>query len=317
MLLNKTSSITFQPVAPYSYELSLRKPAGWWWSTPDEKYAKGTLWTATRFNGKMVGVKLTSRGFTAKPEMNCTVYSRAKLVSAEREGIERMLRRALKIDEDLSDFYIMAAHDSILHDVVADLYGMRTVSWPELFPALILAVTLQMAPMKRSNQMMDLILQIYGDTVHFNRKTVKYWPSTKRIASADVAELQARARLGYRAHNLVEIAKTLETSMLTMDELYSMEPEEAKKQLLALMGIGEYSAELVMPGMGFPLDVWSSKIFSVLFRGKVPEDPRAAVSMLKEEATKRWGRWAGYAFVYVLNDLPLLSKRVGADLTRF
>jgi 3-methyladenine DNA glycosylase/8-oxoguanine DNA glycosylase len=102
-----------------------------------------------------------------------------------------------------------------------------------------------------------------------------------------------------------------------MDELYSMEPEEAKNKLLTLYGIGEYSAELVMPKMGFPLDVWSAKIFSVLFYGKVPEKPPDAIPSLKENAKQRWGDWMGYAFVYVLNDLPKLSKRIGVDLTKF
>ena len=96
-----------------------------------------------------------------------------------------------------------------------------------------------------------------------------------------------------------------------------MEPAEAKKKLLTLQGIGEYSAELVMPKTGFPLDVWSAKIFHVLFYGKIPEKPRDAIPALKEAAEKRWGNWSGYAFVYVLNDLPKLSKRVGVDLTKF
>jgi hypothetical protein len=69
--------------------------------------------------------------------------------------------------------------------------------------------------------------------------------------------------------------------------------------------------------MGFPLDVWSAKIFGVLFRGSIPENPRKAVPELKLEGERRWGRWAGLAFVYVLNDLPALSKHVGADLMGF
>jgi len=72
-----------------------------------------------------------------------------------------------------------------------------------------------------------------------------------------------------------------------------------------------------MPGMGFSLDTWSSKIFSVLFRGKVPDNPRDAIPPLKKEANKRWGKWAGYAFVNVLNDSPKISKRIGIDLTKF
>ncbi|HLN88708.1 MAG TPA: hypothetical protein VK253_01440, partial [Candidatus Binatia bacterium] len=103
----------------------------------------------------------------------------------------------------------------------------------------------------------------------------------------------------------------------TMDELSAMEPEETKNKLLTLRGIGEYSADLVMPRTGFPLDVWSAKIFNLLLFGNFPEKARDAIPALKFEAEKRWGDWKGHAFVYVLNDLPKLSKRVGVDLTKF
>jgi 3-methyladenine DNA glycosylase/8-oxoguanine DNA glycosylase len=72
-----------------------------------------------------------------------------------------------------------------------------------------------------------------------------------------------------------------------------------------------------MPKMGFPLDVWSAKIFNVLFFGKETQKPREAIPTLKEVAEQRWGDWSGYAFVYILNDLAKLSKRVGTDLTKF
>jgi 3-methyladenine DNA glycosylase/8-oxoguanine DNA glycosylase len=194
---------------------------------------------------------------------------------------------------------------------------MHTVAWPELFPALILAVTLQMAPMKRSNQMMDLLIRGFGENAVFDGKNVAYWPSTKKIAATLPKELQEKAKLGYRAKNLVAIAAALEAGFPTMDELYAMKTDEAKNALLSLFGIGSYSAELVMPGMGFPLDVWSAKIFGILFRGRVPEKPRSSIEELMKIGRERWGKWAGLAFVYILNDLPRLSKRVGVDLTGF
>lgn len=317
MLLKKSVSFILKPVPPYSFELTVHKPAGWWWSTPDEKFEKGTLWTATRFNKKPLGLRLTQHGITSKPEIECTVFSQRILDEPTQANIERMLHRALQIEDDLTEFYKLAAEDKILRDVVMDLCGMHTVAWPELFPALILAVTLQMAPMKRSDQMMDLIMEHFGEQVEFDGKSVRYWPSTKKIAVTPVEELQFKAKLGYRAKNLVAISKALEAGFPTMDDLFALEPNEAKKKLLTLYGIGEYSAELVMPGMGFPLDVWSAKIFSALFLGNVPQDPREAIASLKEEAVKRWGRWVGQAFVYVLNDLPRLSERLGKDLTKF
>jgi 3-methyladenine DNA glycosylase/8-oxoguanine DNA glycosylase len=165
--------------------------------------------------------------------------------------------------------------------------------------------------------MMDLLIQDFGENAVFDGKTVRYWPSTKKIAAAPPKELQAKAKLGYRAKNLVAIAAALEAGFPTMDELYAMETAEAKKMLMSLFGIGNYSAELVMPGMGFPLDVWSAKIFGILFRGKVPENPRGSIEELMKIGRERWGKWVGLAFVYILNDLPRLSKRVGVDLTGF
>jgi len=315
--LKESYSVKIEAVPPYSFDLTLHKPAGWWWSTPDEVFIQGTCWSVTRFNGKLLGLKLSSTGTKEKPQIACTIYSKIKIDYAEKESIIRTLKRALKVEEDLTDFCKLSEKDPILQGVVKDLFGMHTVGWPELFPALILAVTLQMAPMKRSNQMMDLLMEKYGDNATFDGKTIRYWPSAKTIATTSAEELKTEAKLGYRAKNLAEIAKALTHGFPSMDELNAMDPEEAKQKLLTLYGIGSYSAELVMPKMGLPLDVWSAKIFSALFFGTKPENPRDAIIDLKRVAEERWGEWKGYAFVYVLNDLPNLSKKVGVDLTKF
>jgi len=79
--------------------------------------------------------------------------------SQEKDHITQTVERALGVKEDLSEFYVMASKDNILRELVKDLHDMLTIAWPELFPALILAVTLQMAPMKRSNKMMELLIE--------------------------------------------------------------------------------------------------------------------------------------------------------------
>ena len=310
-------SVDLEPVPPYDFDLTVHKPAGWWWSTPSEVYEEHTLWTATRFGRRLVGLKLESKGTLMKPKVKCSVFSEKAGDDLEEQETAGMLRRALGTDEDIAGFYEFANKDEILRGVIQDLCGMRTPAWPELFPALILAVTLQMAPMKRSNQMMDLLMDQFGEDACFSEKVVRYWPSSERISASSADELKAKAKLGYRAQNLFSIASTLKTGFPTMDELYSMVPGEAKKKLMTLRGIGEYSAEIVMPEMGFPLDVWSAKIFHILFFGKETESPRETIPELKKMAEKRWGKWRGHVFVYVLNDLAKISKRLGIDLTRF
>jgi 3-methyladenine DNA glycosylase/8-oxoguanine DNA glycosylase len=177
--LEEAFSVKIEPVPPYSFEFTLQKPAGWWWSTPHEDFKNDTCWRATRFNNELLGLKLQSTGTTQKPQIHSTIYSRTKIGCSEKQRIIRMLKRALKTEEDLTDFYKLSQKDPILRGVVKDLYGMHTVGWSELFPALILVVTLQMAPMKRSNQMIDLLIAKYGDHASFDGKTIRYWPPPK------------------------------------------------------------------------------------------------------------------------------------------
>ena len=309
------NSFRVKPVAPYSYPLTVHKPAGWSLLTPYEIYEDGILWTATRMDsGQMLGLKLTSLGTIDKPEIHCVVFSEKKMDPKAKLGLIETLTWMLGAREDINGFYALGRRDPLVRALVKDLYGMRDTNRPDLFPMLTLALTLQMAPMKRSYQMMDLLIKKYGSKIVFDKKKIQYWPSPETIAKASVKELEEKCKLGYRAKHLKSIAQSLCKGFPTYIELSRMPPNEAKVKLMELGGIGEYSADIVSPHPGFPLDVWSVKIFSLLLFNKQPEKPRESIPMLKEKAEERWGEWRGYVFTYVLNDLENLSARFNANL---
>jgi hypothetical protein len=56
--------VELEAIPPYSFELTLRKPAGWYWSTPQEIFEKDTCWSVTRFNKALLGLKLHSTGIS-------------------------------------------------------------------------------------------------------------------------------------------------------------------------------------------------------------------------------------------------------------
>ena len=99
-----------------------------------------------------------------------------------------------------------------------------------------------------------------------------------------------------------------------MEELERLEPEVAKRKLLELPGIGDYSADIINPHGGFPIDAWSADVFGLLFFGKEPEDRRKAIEGIKREGLHRWGKWSWMAFLYVVQDLENLSRKLGMDL---
>jgi len=316
MTLSNRYTTTIKPIPPYSFEYTVRKPAGWPWLTPEEVYENGVLWTATRIGASIVGLKLKSTGTLKQPCVICDVFSRERLTKNQRLMIVHRLRRYLDADEDIRGFCQLARKDPILKGVVRRLCGMRDAV-SDLFPSLLLATTLQLAPITRSQQMMDLLVKHYGDTVCFDGKRVVLWPSAESIAEASVRDLQRKCKLGYRAKNLKAIAQSLVKGFPDMEELAVMTPEDAKAKLMELRGIGEYSAGIVSPHPEFPADSWSSRIFHILFFGRNTKVPKGVIGKVQQEAERRWGTWKGLAFIYVLNDLRGLSKRFGVDFTSF
>jgi 3-methyladenine DNA glycosylase/8-oxoguanine DNA glycosylase len=113
----------------------------------------------------------------------------------------------------------------------------------------------------------------------------------------------------------VKLAKVMSSnSGPTLAELKALTREEAKRVLMELPGIGDYSADMINRPGGFPIDVWSATVFGKLFYGKEPENSRAAVEIVKREGIRRWGKWSWMAFFYVVQDLENLSRKLHTTL---
>ena len=76
--------------------------------------------------------------------------------------------------------------------------------------------------------MMDALLKEFGENVSFDGREILYWPLFEEIASTSIRVLENKANLGYRA-KFIKIAQVLQNGFPTMDELYSLNPEDARK----------------------------------------------------------------------------------------
>ena len=304
-----------RPLPPYDFELTVKKPAGWSLFNPFEVYERETLWTATHLCGELVGIRVHSVGTVGRPAVSVRVFSRKGFDKKRMAEAERLLGRMLGADQDLSEFYSFARKDRILKHVIKDLYGMHDTFSGTIFSEAVLAILLQMAPIKRSNEMMASFISTYGESAEFDGRRMNAWPTPERMSGVSARELAGRCKVGYRAKSMVKLAKRLSVGNFPSAEaLEEMEPERAKELLLELPGIGDYSADIINPHGGFPIDVWSAEVFGKLFFGKEPRNNREAMERVKKEGLGRWGRWSWMAFFYVAQDLENLSKRLGISI---
>lgn len=314
--LNFSFDCQITPIAPYSFKLTAKKPSGWPLFTPLEIYEEETIWTALNLNGQLVGAKLSSMGTVDKPSVQAKLFLEKQATDEKLDKIKESLIHCIGADENLQDFYDLAKNDSILKYAAADLYGMHSTSTGDtIFPDAVLAILLQMAPLNRSNSMIDCVIRKYGEKAEFDGKTIPVWPIPKKLSKLSPETLAENCRVGYRAKRIVQLAEKLEENGFpTLPELEKLSAEEAKCKLLELPGIGDYSADIINPHGGFPIDVWSVEVFGKLFFGKEPENNRQAVEEVKREGVLRWGHWSWMAFFYVVQDLEGLSKSLNLRL---
>lgn len=314
MRLRLRGRLEIDPLPPFNFRLTVRKPAGWDLFTSGEIFEDETLWTGIRFEGRPVGLKIQSRGTLRRPRVAVAVYSGREMPEEAMERLRATLAVCLGADQDLKEFYEFARKDGILKHVVESLNGMHDTQGVSLFDSVILGICLQMARPKRSSEMMEAIDRKYGETIEFDGKRLVLQPTAGRIAKLNPEVFAKECKLGYRAKYIIGSAKMIDAGFPDIQEIMRMPPEEAKERLTELPGIGDYAADIINPHGGFPIDAWSVDVFGLLFFGKQPDDRREAIEKVKQEGTRRWGKWSWMAFFYVAQDLQNLSKRLGVQL---
>ncbi len=184
--LNHHFSFDIYPIPPYNFELTVHKPAGWPLFSRDEVWKDKVLWTALHMGNELIGVKLRSSVTNYEPQINAVVFLKDFQEKSIQTKIQNTIISKLGADTDLSDFYLVAEKDPILKDTVKDLFGLHNTEFPTLFASATLAISLQMAPIARSNQMQENLVERYGEVAEFDGKKIRAWPTAKVISKTNV-----------------------------------------------------------------------------------------------------------------------------------
>ena len=312
MQLRHEYAFTLTIPGPFSFSLTVAKPAGWPWSTPGEIFKSNTLWTGVRIGPVPAGLVMTAK----KNRVSVRAFTPSPLSKEDEDDLADLVRYGFGYDEDLAGFYAFARKDPVLEKAVADHPGMRIGLVDDTFGGVVLAILLQMAPIDRSEQMMDAVVGLTGTALSFDNHVVTLWPTAEAIASFDPVVLREKTKTGYRADRLVRAAGYLTAHPVSLRGLTKIPEEEAMKILTAIPGIGRYSAAIIFGQSTPPIDAWSVVIMSELYDHRTPENPRLEIERVREELSARWGRWSWLAFAYILNDIGNLAAEYSLSRVR-
>ena len=146
-----------------------------------------------------------------------------------------VVAKLLGVEFDLAGFYEFARADAVLAVVVERLSGLRPPLAPDPFETLVTSITAQQVSLHAAFSIRNRLVERYGEP-----GSIAYaFPTRAALAAASE---DALAALGF-SRRKAEYVLGLARSALDLDALAALPDEEVKETLVAVRGLGEWTAD--------------------------------------------------------------------------
>jgi DNA-3-methyladenine glycosylase II len=149
--------------------------------------------------------------------------------------IEPVVRKLLGLELDLPGFRAFAEGDAVLAQTARRFPGYRPPLAPDPFEALVSSITAQQVSLHSAFAVRSRFIDRFGEPAEL----AVAFPTRERIARADEEELTA---LGF-SRRKAEYVLGLARADIDFDELATLPDDGVKARLVALRGLGEWSAD--------------------------------------------------------------------------
>jgi N-glycosylase/DNA lyase len=210
------------------------------------------------------------------------------------------LAYVLRLDEDLSPFYAVAADDPDL--AWATTGAGRLVRSPTVFEEVVKTICTTNCAWSATQRMVGALVEHLGEPATGVAPDGPYgraFPTPEAMAAADESFYRDVARAGYRGAYLRSLADSVAGGDLDLEVLGrasadDLPDDEVEARLLALPGVGPYAAAHVMMLLGryspLVLDSWTRPKYASLNGGRRVKD--SAI----ERRFRRYRPYSGLAF---------------------
>jgi 3-methyladenine DNA glycosylase/8-oxoguanine DNA glycosylase len=217
-----------------------------------------------------------------------------------RARVLAIVRHMLRVDEDLSEFYVLASQDS---DLAWTCTGAgRMIRSPTVFEDVVKTICTTNCSWSGTRRMVAALVEHLGEPSpgappHGWRG--RAFPTPQAMAEARPAFYRSVMRAGYRGAYLRTIARSVAAGALDLEMLGHTGPDarsddEVAERLADLPGVGPYAVAHIMMLLGrysrLVLDSATRPAYARLRGGRMVTDRTL------RRRYRRYGRYAGLAF---------------------
>ncbi len=246
--------------------------------------------------GRPRSVRVTA---DAKGDAAVEVFGRPPGVRAQDE-IRSSVQHVLRLDEDLSEFYALAAEDPDLAWVGSG--AGRMIRSATVFEEVVKTVCTTNCSWALTTKMVGALVEHLGEAAPgapANGSEGRAFPTPEAMASMDESFYREVVRAGYRSPYFRELGRLVAEKEVDLEKIGRASADEVSEDeldaaLQALPGVGPYAAAHIMMMLGrysrLILDSWTRPTYARLAGRKSVKD----TTIIRR--FRPYGRWAGLAF---------------------
>lgn len=246
-------------------------------------------------SGKVVRLCLGSGGTTDDPLIRVKVETVRALTPREKVEIRQIVRRMLRLDEDLGEFYALCG--AIKGWTLGLQPGAgRLLRCPTLFEDMVYTLCTTNTTWAGTIRMVDRLVATLGEEFP-GQAAWRAFPTAEAIAAVGETCLATEVRLGYRSRYLYQLATEVAEGRLCLQALEDpgIPAHELRQTLLQIQGIGSYAAATLLMILGrYEHLAIDSQMRDFVAKKYFQGQP---VSVAQIRATYApWGRWQYLAY---------------------
>jgi AraC family transcriptional regulator of adaptative response / DNA-3-methyladenine glycosylase II len=215
--------------------------------------------------------------------------------------LRRLLRRMFDLDTALGPFLELARQDRLLGPLVARHPGLRLLQLPDPFEGAVRAIVGQQVSVAAARTVVDRLIRQLGEPVDAGGRGLFAFPRAAAVAAAPAERLAAIGLTRAKAAALIAVAAATAGGAVDWERLRGAAPEAAQAALLALPGIGPWTASYIrMRALG-DRDAFPASDLGVI-KALASLAPRTAVAGIAGLA-ERWRPFRAYAALHLWRSL--------------
>jgi len=276
---------------PFSFDLSLRALAGFAPCAGGHVIAGGRVRKAFLLGSEAVVADVGAGA--DEPGVTLTLHADRDLLPSERAVVHRAVAHWLGLDDDLSAFLDVAGRDPAMSTLLRAAHGLHQVRFSSLAEGAVYFALVQRSTQWYAAARKRRLAAELGPSLTVDGVEHLAFPSLATVAAQDDRDLIRWAGNRLRARRLREVVE----GVATLDEewLRTGPYEEVRKALLAVAGVGRFTAHALLLRVlgrpdGAPLEMAQFEDAARLVYGDPPPSP----AELREAYGSSIGWWAYY-----------------------